>query len=425
MLIPLRENLSGLVAAGKRLRESKFARDAAWLLLFNFIAKALSFFGGAYAARCLGPLNLGVSALVQTTGAQAALLYNGGLDPVAVRRIAADKSCAGVMAATVVTFRVVMSAVVYLVWAAAVFCLVPQSRQAAWLVGGLLMVINASSVVFAFQGLEKLPVQNAIAAGTSLLMAVSYFSFFRPGMPLGSDLYVLVAVGAVSTAASWWLYLQASGALPLARPDFGKLKVLFDESWRYWLLALVCFFYTLFQFPLINHFLGERSTGVYRSAWLLASGLEMLFGSITVLLLPRMVVWKQESGTHMRAQQGRLLKMFLLFGLPFTGVLALASPLIYRVFFGPEYMGGIHIFQILAFGRFAVFIGQIYIWGAVAAGLDNEFLFATVLGAVFSVVSNITFLPIYGLAAAAVISLLTEVIIGTAAWLFLRRAVPA
>ena len=425
MLIPLRENLSGLVAAGKKLRESKFARDAAWLLLFNFIAKALSFFGGAYAARCLGPLNLGVSALVQTTGAQAALVYNGGLDPVAVRRIAADKTCAGPVTAAVITFRMVMAVVVYAAWCAVVLCVVPGPRQSAWLVGGLLMVTSASSVVFAFQGLEKLPVQNAIAAGTSLLMAVSYFSLFKPGMPLGSDLYVLASVGLLSSAVSWWFYCKASGTGPLARPDMKMLSSLFGESWRYWLLALVSFFYTLFQFPLINYFLGERSTGVYRSAWLMASGLEMLFGSITALLLPRMVVWKQESGAHLRAQQGRLLKIFLLVGLPLTGALMLASPFIYHVFFGPAYLGGIHIFQVLAAGRLVVFIGQIYIWGAVAAGLDKEFLLITICGAVFSVAANAALLPAYGLAAAAAVSVATELIIGGASYAVLCRAVPA
>jgi len=121
------------------------------------------------------------------------------------------------------------------------------------------------------------------------------------------------------------------------------------------------------------------------------------------------------------SQQRRLLRLFLLIGLPLTSVLALAAPWIYRIFFGSAYMDGVHIFQILAVGRLAVFLGQIYIWGAVAAGLDNEFLLATTTAAVFSVTANILFIPSLGLIGVAVVNVLTEFIIGAICWFFLNR----
>jgi O-antigen/teichoic acid export membrane protein len=71
-----------------RLRYSNFVRDAASPFVFNLLSRAISFFGTAYAMRCLGPLNVGISALVQTTVQQVALAFNRGFDTVAAHRIA-------------------------------------------------------------------------------------------------------------------------------------------------------------------------------------------------------------------------------------------------------------------------------------------------------------------------------------------------
>ena len=74
------------------MRASRLARDAALLFVLNLTSRALGFVGSLYAARCLGPVKLGLSGVVQAAVQQAGLAYNGGLDPVGVRRIAAKMS---------------------------------------------------------------------------------------------------------------------------------------------------------------------------------------------------------------------------------------------------------------------------------------------------------------------------------------------
>jgi O-antigen/teichoic acid export membrane protein len=404
-----------------RLCQSKFARDAAWLLVLNLISKAIAFVGSAYAAQCLGPVNLGTSALVQTTAMQVGLLYNGGFNTVTVRRIAGDYACTTSVAATVVTFRIISAAILLLSWLIVVALVVPHPKKYAWMVGGILLITSASGVGFAFQGMEKLPIQNAIATGTSLLTAAAYVILFTPGMFLGADLIVIASAGTASVVASWIMYRRTVGSWPVSKIKWDKLRSLLRESWLYWILSVVVFFYSLFQFPLIAYFLGENKTGIFRSAFLMASGVEMLFSSINVLLLPRMVVWKKQGLHVMWQQQYRLLLIFLLIGVPVTGVMILVAPFAYRVFFGQADVEGIQIFQILVVGRLMVFIVQIYVWGVVAAGKDKKFLFASILGAVSSVTFNILFIPVYGLMGVAVVAVFTEIIIGLSCYFFMRK----
>jgi O-antigen/teichoic acid export membrane protein len=276
---------SGLV----RLQQSNFARNAAWLLVLNLLSRGIGFFGTAYAMRSLGPVNVGISALIQTTVQQVALAFNCGFDTIALRRIAGDHGNTPVVTATAVTFRLALAAIASLIWVIACYLVIPEPQRWVWLMGALIMISSAGSIVFVFSGLEKLPIQNAIGTGGVLLMAVSYFVFFRPDMFLGADLIVIASVGLATMGVSWWVYHRLFGFWPIGRVVFGQLRLLFRESWRYWLLAVAIFFYSMFQFPLIAYLLGPRELGIFRSAFGLAAGVELLFNSINSLLLARLV----------------------------------------------------------------------------------------------------------------------------------------
>jgi O-antigen/teichoic acid export membrane protein len=404
-----------------RLRSSKFARDAAWLFVFNLLSRVISFFGTAYAMRCLGPVNVGISALVQTTVQPVALAFNCGFDTIAARRIAADHQQAKVITPTVVTFRLVLAVIAALVWVFLCHLAVPASQRWIWMMGAPIMITGTGSVAFVFTGLEKLPIQNGIGTGGVLLMAAAYFVFFRPGMFLGADLIVVAIIGLATMGVSWAVYHRLLGVWPIGRVVARQLKSLFRESWRYWLLAIVVFFYSVFQIPLIAYLLGMREAGIFRSAFGMAAGVELLFSSINSLLLARLVNWRKMGIDLMWRRQGKLLLVFLAIGLPIVCILVLFAPLIYSLLLGNAFMEGARVFQILVVGRLVVFLGQIYAFGLVALGQDNQFLFASLLGAISSITMNLIVIPKYGIVGAAIVSVASEFLLVTACFLFVKR----
>jgi O-antigen/teichoic acid export membrane protein len=408
----LYETVWAQVAGGlDRLRRTKFARDAAWLLVFNLSSRAAAFFGNAYRARCLGPYNLGISSLVQVTQQQAALVYNAGFDTVAARTIAADpKSCREVTE-TVLTSRLCLAAVVAAIWAICTLLFIGASHRMAWLMGIPLLFTTSGTLIFAFQGLEKLPIQTAITAGGTFLSASAYFVFFKPGMFLGSDLIVISAAAVAVAVASWAAYFHLFGRLPLAKVSWASVQSLVQQSWRYWLLAVFVYFYYYFQIPLVAWIRGAREAGIFRSAFLLAAGLELMYTSISNLLLPRLVIWQQQGLEVMWRKQAKLSLILLGIGVPTTAAAILAAPFVYRVLFGKAYEGGTVVFQILAVGRLVVFVGQIYAFGLAATKQDTQYLLGTLYGAISSVTLTILLIPKYGIVGAACVSLLADIII--------------
>lgn len=387
------------------------------MLLLNGLSNLLLLAGNTYAARCLGAANVGIGAQVQAAVQQASLASNGGFDPVAVRAIASGRRPAPSVARAVLCFRLGIAVPLALAWVLFVLATQPPGAvRNAWLLGAALLVIGGAQLQFLFQAVERLPLYTAIAAAMSLLTALSFRMFFVPGMPAGSDLFVLALVGTIGFAS---MFFVASRVVRLDA-DISKLDVvsawrgardLLRESWRYWALAVLAFVYTGLPVLLVAHLQGDAAAGVFRMSLVFAGAMEVMFGSINSLLPPRLIRWRDEGDDALWSAQRKLLSMHLTIGVLATAFAMVAAPWCFATFLGPEFQAGILAFQVLALSRLIVFVGQIYAFGLTAQHLDKLLVRATLWGALTSVVANVLLIPRMSLLGAACAAVASEVVV--------------
>jgi O-antigen/teichoic acid export membrane protein len=411
--------IGGIVA---RVWRSRHARDATMLVGLNSLARVASFFGAAYAARCLGPANLGLSGLVQATAQQASLTFNGGFDTVAVRRIAAEQERARQLAGAVVWFRAAGFAIVASVWFALTLLLAPPSQRGVWLLGIPLLAMPAFSLLYAFQGLERLPLQNAVTAGLTVVSAAAYLVFFRPGMRAGADLVVIGSVAIVGLVFSWALARPLLKGFP-SRPSRAEVWSLLREAWPYWLLAVAVWFYANVQLPIVALRVGKSEAGLYRAAISLSGVLELLFASINSLLLPRFVQWNRDGLAVLWRRQGKLLALYAALGAGALAVALLISPHVLPRLLGPAFAGAVPLFGILAASRVVVFCGQIYSNGLAATGHDGRFLGASLAGVVVGLPGALLLSGPFGAQGAAYAALAAEIVVVSMCYFFMRQVV--
>jgi O-antigen/teichoic acid export membrane protein len=368
----------------------------------------VGFFGSAYAARCLGPVNLGIASLIQSIVQALVLLNAAGMDLTLVRHVAADESLARPLMFRVLRFRLkVMVLLLLPLWISyTAFFTSPVYRPAAWTGIGLL-ALSAFANNPVYQALQRLPVLSVINLIGTTLTTLGYFLFFHPGMSAGANLIVLTAAGLATAVLSWWQFFRISSR-PGKKMEVPPSLVLLRESLPYWAQGIVAYFYSSFQIPLIALLLSQRQLGVYRTSLMLTAAAEMFYSSINSLLLPKLVRWRQQGVEHLWSKQKELLVLSTLSGGFASLILILIAPIVYRKFLGPEFSEGVRPFQILVLARFIVFVGQIYSWGLTALRLDRQFLASTVIGAIFSVVASLLVIPRAGLIGAALVSMLTE-----------------
>lgn len=406
-----------------RLRDSKFARDAALLMILNIASRVFGFFGSTYAARCLGPVNLGTSALIQVTAQQVTLAYGGGFSTVGVRKVAADKANSQAVIETINGFQIRFALIATVLWLVAVFWMVPTYQQFAWVLGATGLIFFATNITFVFQGLEKLPTQTAIATIGSLLSAVAYLVFFKPGMFLGADLIVISIVGLVGTVLAWSAYYRIFGSLPIGRFQWRFLINLLRESWRYWISMIFIAGFDLLQIPIIMGFLGAHDAGIYRAATTLVNVPELLFGSINALLLPRLVMWKKQGLQFMWQKQSKLVLLYTLVGGSVVGILILVMPLATKYLLGSAYQDSVQVFNVLAVSRLGVFIGQIYVFGLITAGLDRTFQWIVIIGVAIALPFMLFLTPVIGIMGVPIALLICMILSNLLCYLMLRKHV--
>jgi O-antigen/teichoic acid export membrane protein len=404
-----------------------FAAAAMRVTALNVASNVLLLLGNAYAARCLGAANFGVSAQVMVAVQQASLAFNGGLDTVAVRQVASGHESAAATGRAVLVFRLLISLPLALAWVAWVLSTHdPGPLRNAWLLGAPLVVLASLQLSFLFQAMDRLPRWAALTATSSLLIALAYGVSFHPGMPVGADLWVTASVGALVTAASVVHGLRLAGfdAAGVARGWRDGASVvmrLLAQSWRYWLLALLVFVYTAFPIVLVARMQDDAAAGILRVCLQFAAGLEVVFASINSLLLPRLVRWQREGNDTLRANQRRQLASHGLMGVAAFVAAAAAAPFIFNTLLGPQFQAGLVPFLLLAASRVVVFVGQVYAWGVVALRLDGALLGATLCGALTSLALNLALVPRYSLTGAAVAALAAEVVIVSLCFIVQRR----
>jgi O-antigen/teichoic acid export membrane protein len=413
---------------------SRVARQGVIIAVILVGSKVLNFFASAYSARCLGAVNFGVSGLIFGLAMQAGMLCHGGFDAVVVRRIAADKTTCKELMSVVVGFRVLLFLPIAVLWMGLTFWLVAPEEWVIWQLGLGVMVFNTVlNMTFAYQGLEKLPTLNVIAALGTVITMVGYFSF-TPRMPLGSDLLVVMVAGVVTTGGYLVGYRHYVGEFPFRffRIEvltsrlrlgvwIGRMRELVGESWRYWVVMVGVLLGTVFQIPLVSWLGSEREAGIFRSGFMLGTGLDIAYSSFHYLLLPRFVVWLSEGGEVFLRQRKKVLWLFIGMGLLVSGGSIIFSDWIYQRFYGEEFLTGSTTFQLIAVAKGINFVGQIYASTLVAYKRDSGYAWTMIGGSGLSVTLSIGLIPIYGIAGAAVSMVVAEAVMGGLFWIQTRN----
>lgn len=403
-----------------------------WVTGLNMASNILMLFANTYAARCLGPANLGVSAQVQALVQQLALSFNGGFDAVGVRLVAAGQERPANVLRSVLAFRLGIALLLAIGWVVGVFLLVPAGPvRMAWMLGAVLLVVLSLQLPFLFQSIEQMPRFAAVTTASSLLVAITYAGAFHPEMPVGSDLLVAAVVGSVVAACACVLacrlvHLRLTTFFMNWAEVHALLGRLLAQSWRYWLLAALTLIYTVLPISVLARLQGDSAAGILRVCLLFASGLEVVFASINSLLLPRLVRWLHEEGLDaLWVHQKNLFKAYLAFAALVGAALLGLSPWIFTHLLGERYLPGLVPFFVFAAGRLVVFVGQIYSWGVVALRLDRQIVFATAAAAAASLLLNFALVPSLSILGTALSSLVAESILVTLAWLMQWHAVRA
>lgn len=407
-----------LVAGLVRLRHHKTVNQAIQLLLWEIPTKLFTFLAVVWMIRCLGPENLGISAIVNAAALSVALFIKLGLDIVGARHLATNKHDAKAIIETVQGLRWRLCLGFSVIWMVG-FLLFPPAPEArfAWLMGIPVLIVSGLGTAWAMQGLEELPVQGRVVSIGWLVTIVFTALLIRPGAPAGSDL-VARTLGLGVTLALAWSFLRRHAHVryfaPIKWSDVAAL--VYKARWALG-VTLMLAIYSQLDVLLVAYFTGTEQAGYYRAAVTMTSPLVNLVAILMALLYPRLAVWHQGNPTLLWKRQKHLATAAFVAGASvFIVVLVVSRPMVH-LFCGAKYGPAVTPFVILFSAKLMMLVHGVFGWGIMATGRDNRYLISTICAAAVSLVGNSLLIPRYGIVAAACVSLAAELtILATAAY---------
>jgi O-antigen/teichoic acid export membrane protein len=257
------------------------------------------------------------------------------------------------------------------------------SERLDWLAGAkvlqqLTFVLLGSVVLLMGLGYHSLILANL--AGIGILTAVTVRGARRLGLRVGTP------------SLSHWLPLLRA-ALP-----FGVIALTLGLSYK-------------FDTVLLNLFHGDEATGIYSAAYTLIFSVAAISNVINTALYPSLSRQSVRNAGALPAVYGRSLKLLMIIALPIAVGGWAVTPQLVGSLFGAQYSASAQVLRVIIWVIPFMFASEFLGYVVVISGHEKRVARAIIISSSANVLGNLLLIPRFGVPAAAVMTVVTEVVL--------------
>ncbi len=374
----------------------------------NFLCKGLSFAATAYLARILTAEGYGILGFAQAVLVYFQLLINEGFDTFGAREIARRPEETRRYVDNILTIRTILSFASY--GLLAVFALAipkPPVVKAAILILGAKLFDLTINLKWVFQGREKMEWIAASRVLPLLFYVGTVFMLVHSPQNILRVPMLQVATAFAGSLGLLLLYVMSTGRV---RPRFELRfwREIFRQSLPMAATYLLIQVYVNFDMIFLGFMRDEETVGYYNAAYKMINMINLFGIYYFTSLFPNISRLYGESREKLRALLETSMRHVTIFAVPLAvGGTILAAPLI-GLTYGSGFMPAALPFSLLVWNISVIWISLHY--GNALMGCDRQgkYMRAVAIGAVSNIVLNFIFIPRYGMAAAALTTIFSE-----------------
>lgn len=388
----------------------RITKNATLLILSDVIGKFITFFYVVIAARYLGVDNFGSLLFATAFTGIFAVPADLGLNKLQVREIARDKKCASKITSNVLTFKLFLGVITFIILAIVINLMgyPPQVITAVYLIGISVVFNNFGiSLESVFQGFEKMEYMAIAAVLNSIILLFGALFITHSGGGIIEFAFVYLLSSVVIVAFEFIVVIKKFIALNIDL-DLELSKSLLSEAFPYAISQVLLVVYLRFDTVLLSILKGETAVGLYGAPSKLVDSLNLIYISITTALFPVTSRLFKYSKEKLMLLFEKSMKYLLILSIPIAvGTTILADKIIALVY-GPEYAPSVIALQILIWSAALIFINAIM--SNMLNSIDKQALMAkqTAISALINLMANIILIPSYSYVGASIATLLTQ-----------------
>lgn len=311
-------------------------------------------------------------------------------------------------------FAIALIAISYLIDNPAIKMLIP--------VAAAIVAFDSLRDLFAAvsRGLEKMHIEGQNSIFTNIMIVVFGSGFLILGGASAGNLLLGYAVGTGLGLIHIIIKLRAYIEGLLTHFKRSLARTILHSSWPFGIFGLLGTIMINSDLIMIGYFRSISEVGFYSAGQKITQLLYIIPALISTSFFPTFSRLARDSENFRKIFEHALTIIFLV-AMPLTaGAVILAGPIL-NLFYGSAYDGGILSFMILASTIFIVFPSVLIANAIFAHDKQREFLWFAVSGVLGNIFFNFLFIPVWGIAGAALSTLINQIIINTYAWFKIKK----
>ncbi|MGB7339849.1 MAG: oligosaccharide flippase family protein [Phototrophicaceae bacterium] len=395
---------------------AKVARNSVAPIILNLFNRGIDFVFAIVLYRLLSQEMVGVYNFAVVIFVWFDIFTNFGLDLFLMREVSKDRTQSGFYLFNTSFFRFFLSIIGFglliiflLIWQNTV-----EPLPSAGLIALVLLYIGLfpaslnkgmTSLYYAHEQAEK---PAAIATITTINKAIFGVIVLLMGWGIIGLAAVSIANNFITLGVLIWAGRSFITDLP-KKPDFSKLREMISESYPLMLNHFLATIFFQIDIVILQAIKGSITVAQYSTSykWLLALNIVPSF--FTQALFPLMSRQAENDKAQLKQTYRFGIKLMVAIALPLAvGFTALANVLT-LILAGASYLpNGAIALTIMIWSIPIGWMNSLTQYALIALGLQRYITWAFFIAVTFNIVSNIIFIPIYGFAAAAVTTILSE-----------------
>jgi O-antigen/teichoic acid export membrane protein len=409
------------------------AKNSVAPMTLNLFNRAIDFAFAAFYLRVLGPADAGAYATAIIIAGWFEIISNWGLNTLIIREVSKDKNQASRYLLNTSILRLGTSLIAglpILIYIA----IVTQSANPldpATMAAILLLMIGMlfSGLGQGFTGLFYAFEQAELPAAVTTITTILKVALGVLVLLLGAGFVGLAGISIlVNLVTLLILGVAAFRQFPLPGPwrvDFGLQRRMLVISYPLMLNHLFAVIFFQIDVPLMRQINGEETVGWYNSAYKWVNAFNVIPSFFTFALFP--VISRQIHGslTDARRTFRMSIKLMLLAAFPLAALTTLLAPLMIGILGGREFLPqGAVALQLVIWSIPIGWMNSVTNYVLIAFNRERLLTWAFIVGVGFNLVANLIFLPRYGIVAASIITILSELVLLLLFARFLRPVMP-
>ncbi|MCB8945425.1 MAG: oligosaccharide flippase family protein [Ardenticatenaceae bacterium] len=395
-------------------------KNSAAPMALNLFNKGIDFLFAAYYLRVLGPADAGSYATAIAAALIFEIIANFGLNLLLVREVSQDRSQASRYLLNTTVLRV--GTAVLATIPVALYLLgsrltdspltAAEINATLFIMVGMVFSGMAQGITGLFYVYEKAEIPATMTTATTILkvgfgVVALLMGYGFVGLAAVSILTNLITLTLLSTLATRHFALTGPWQL-----DWQLQRHMLSLGYPLMLIHLLQTIFISSDVILLRQINGEEVVGWYSSAYKWFNALQIVPSFFTLALFPIIAREVKNSLDSARRMYTMSLKLMLLLALPIAAVTAyLAFPLV-RLVGGEEFLphGAIALQLVIASIPIG-WLNSVTNYVLIALGLESKQPRAFTIAVAFNIITNLIFLPMFSYRAAAITTVLSEVVL--------------